>query len=420
LSIAEAFIADAALEGTADFNLALAGAPSLRNLTGQITTRDARLFSAKAGLTLSPISADIALAGGRADVRGTALLEGTPIDIAGRAALEAPFPLDIGLRAVRLPVRYADILQNETSFDLALRGDAARLALSGDIRIEDTEIRIPDTGLGGAPDIPPIRHEGAPVGVRQTLSRAGLSLTGQDAGQAGAGPLIPLDLTLTALTPVFVRGRGIDAGFDGSVRIIGTAAAPVPVGQLDLTRGRLDFLGRRLDLNEGRITVAGALIPRIEIIAQTVVEDVTAEIALNGPVDEPELSLSSSPELPEDEILARILFGRGIETLSAFQLARLVNSVRKLSGTGGAGALEAARGRLGVDDLDLRENAETGETELAIGQTLNEGVYSEIEVGSGGTTTLNLNFDLSDTTTLRGSASSDGETGLGIFWERDY
>ncbi|MEM6480194.1 MAG: translocation/assembly module TamB domain-containing protein, partial [Pseudomonadota bacterium] len=86
----------------------------------------------------------------------------------------------------------------------------------------------------------------------------------------------------------------------------------------------------------------------------------------------------------------------------------------------GAGALEAARGRLGVDDLDLRENAETGETELAIGQTLNEGVYSEIEVGSGGTTTLNLNFDLSDTTTLRGSASSDGETGLGIFWERDY
>ena len=33
---------------------------------------------------------------------------------------------------------------------------------------------------------------------------------------------------------------------------------------------------------------------------------------------------------------------------------------------------------------------------------------------------LNLNFDLTDTTTLRGSASSDGETGLGIFWERDY
>ncbi|MEO0675913.1 MAG: translocation/assembly module TamB domain-containing protein, partial [Pseudomonadota bacterium] len=282
------------------------------------------------------------------------------------------------------------------------------------------EIRIPDAGLGGATDIPSIRHEGAPSSVRQTLGRAGLRLDGRVPEASTRGAEIPLDLRVRALDQIFVRGRGLDAGFAGEFRITGTARDPIPIGQFDLTRGRLDFLGRRLDLDEGRITVAGALLPRIALSSSTTVEDITAIIALAGPVDAPELSLSSSPELPEDEILARVLFGRGIETLSAFQVARLVSSLRQLSGAGGAGLLEQARQNLGVDDIDLRTDAETGESALAIGAELDENVYTEVEVGQGGNTTINLNLDLNTNTTLRGSASSDGETGIGIFWERDY
>ncbi|MEM1374468.1 MAG: translocation/assembly module TamB domain-containing protein [Pseudomonadota bacterium] len=420
LALAQGFIGERGLSGQLGFDVRLNGQPALQALTGTATIRDGRLFDPANAITLAPITADVGLSGGQARIDASAGLEGTPIEIAGTAGLAQPFPIDIIINANRLPVRYADILENRTSLALALRGSARRLAISGNIDIADTEIRIPDTGLGGAPDIPPIRHVGAPSDVRQTLDRAGLDLSGIAEEAGTGGPVIPLDIILTATTPVFVRGRGLDAGFTGGVRVTGNARSPVPVGQLDLTRGRLDFLGRRLDLSEGSITVAGSLIPRINIVSRTVVEDITAEIALAGRVTEPELILSSFPELPEDEILARILFGRGIETLSAFQVARLVNSVRKLSGRAGDGVLETTRNALGVDDFDLRTDAETGEAELAVGARLNDNLYSEVEVGAGGSTTINLNLDLTNNTRLQGSASSDGETGIGIFWERDY
>ncbi|MCH2077245.1 MAG: translocation/assembly module TamB domain-containing protein [Rhodobacteraceae bacterium] len=421
LAIAQSFAAGRGLGGQASFDVTLNGLPALENLVGTVAVSEGRLFDPDNGITLQPITADVDVANGRAWISAQASLEGRPINIGGTAGLTAPFPVDLTIDAVRLPVRYADVLENRTTLDLALQGAAQRqLRITGSVAIADTEIRIPDTGLGSAPAIPAIRHTGASSDVRRTLDRAGIDISGV-AQQAGTGgPNINLDIALTAETPVFVRGRGLDAGFNGGVRVTGTTSNPIPTGELELTRGRLDFLGRRLDLTQGAITVSGALIPTMEIVAQTTVEDITAQIGLSGPMDNPELSLTSSPELPEDEILARVLFGRGIETLSAFQVARLVNSVRKLSGRAGNGVLEDARNSLGVDDLDLRTDADTGEAELAIGATISENLYSEVELGAGGSTTINLNFDLNDNTRLQGSASSEGETGIGIFWERDY
>ncbi|MEO1796204.1 MAG: translocation/assembly module TamB domain-containing protein [Pseudomonadota bacterium] len=421
LAIANGFASGRSLAGEAAFDLSLDGPPSPSAVRGTVTVDGARVFDPGLSLTLSPVDADIRLSGGSADLDARAVLDGVPINISGTAGLAAPFPLNVEIVTRRLPSRFPDILTSELSADIRLSGSVQqRLAISGDVRIEDVEIRIPDAGLGGATDIPSIRHEGAPSSVRQTLGRAGLRLDGRVPEASTRGAEIPLDLRVRALDQIFVRGRGLDAGFAGEFRITGTARDPIPIGQFDLTRGRLDFLGRRLDLDEGRITVAGALLPRIALSSSTTVEDITAIIALAGPVDAPELSLSSSPELPEDEILARVLFGRGIETLSAFQVARLVSSLRQLSGAGGAGLLEQARQNLGVDDIDLRTDAETGESALAIGAELDENVYTEVEVGQGGNTTINLNLDLNTNTTLRGSASSDGETGIGIFWERDY
>jgi len=41
-------------------------------------------------------------------------------------------------------------------------------------------------------------------------------------------------------------------------------------------------------------------------------------------------------------------------------------------------------------------------------------------VGSEGTSQLNLNLEVRPGVTLRGSADSAGDTGIGIFVERDY
>jgi translocation and assembly module TamB len=41
-------------------------------------------------------------------------------------------------------------------------------------------------------------------------------------------------------------------------------------------------------------------------------------------------------------------------------------------------------------------------------------------VGNGGTTELNLNLDIRPGVTARATAGTDGQTGIGIFVDRDY
>jgi len=47
-------------------------------------------------------------------------------------------------------------------------------------------------------------------------------------------------------------------------------------------------------------------------------------------------------------------------------------------------------------------------------------IYTEVIVGTEGTSQLNLNLDIRPGVTLRASADSDGDTGIGIFVEQDY
>ena len=60
-----------------------------------------------------------------------------------------------------------------------------------------------------------------------------------------------------------------------------------------------------------------------------------------------------------------------------------------------------------------------GNTALRIGKYLGDNLYTDVTISSG-TTEVNLNLDLTEDLTVKGSVSSDGETGLGIFFERDY
>lgn len=417
LALAGPFIGRRVLTGMGDFDLAMRGAPGLQTLSGRVTTADLRLADPALGFVLSPARASVQLAQGRAQIDLEGALNDAPLTLRGGVTLSAPFAIDLATQVRALPYAFEDIARVTIGADLTLRGAAqTQLAIAGDVRLSGAEIRVPDSGLGSVDPVPVIRHLNAPAKVRQTLARADLL----DRDRGGGTPLrLPLNITVTALDPVFVRGRGLDAEFGGALRLGGTVSDPEPVGRFDLRRGRLSFLGQRLNLTEGAITAAGSLIPRLRIVAEAVTADVTAQIILDGPADAPELILTSQPELPQDEVLARLLFGRDVSSLSAFQVARLISSLATLS-SGKPGLLDNTRMLFGFDDLDIRTDAATGETELAIGQYISENIYSEVELGARGDAQINLNLDLTDTTRLRGSVNSEGGTGIGVFWEKDY
>ncbi len=73
-------------------------------------------------------------------------------------------------------------------------------------------------------------------------------------------------------------------------------------------------------------------------MAQTQVLDVTATVKITGLADAPKIELSSTPELPQDEILARLLFGEPASQLTALQVVQIGAALASLSGGGGGSA----------------------------------------------------------------------------------
>ncbi len=203
-----------------------------------------------------------------------------------------------------------------------------------------------------------------------------------------------------------------------AVRVQGTTVDMVPSGQFELVRGRLDILGQRLTLDEGSIRLQGDFMPIIRLVAVTDAGEGNVLVVVEGPINEPDISFLSQPELPEDEVLARLLFGRGVDEISPLQAAQLASAVAQLAGRG-PGITEQLRQSIGLDDLDLT-TSEDGGAAVRAGKYLSENIYTDIVVDSEGETQLNLNLDVTSSFTVRGGVDNDGDTSLGIFFERDY
>ncbi|MGB7244614.1 MAG: translocation/assembly module TamB domain-containing protein, partial [Sulfitobacter sp.] len=142
-------------------------------------------------------------------------------------------------------------------------------------------------------------------------------------------------------------------------------------------------------------------------------------VILEGPADQPTVTFSSTPEAPQDEVLSQLLFGRDLTQISAFQALQLANAVATLAGRGGAGIIGNLREGFGLDDLDV-STTDDGQTALRAGKYLSDNVYTDVTAVSDGSAEISLNLDLTDALTAKGTVGSDGNTGVGIFFERDY
>jgi translocation and assembly module TamB len=419
-ALTNAFLGSRSISGALDFDLRLNGPFALSSLSGPLRLTGGRLADPDLPFSLADIAATARLGGGAAlvEARG-ALTTGGTVTTAGRIGLIAPHPADLRLDLSSLRIRDPQLYETTLGGQLTLSGPLLRgPLLAGRLDLQQTELRIPETGLGGSGGLPDLRHRHEPGAVRDTRRKAGLlaAASGDDAGPAAA---VRLDLLVSAPNRVFLRGRGLDVELGGELRLRGTSAAVIPSGGLQLIRGRLDILGKRLVLDSATLDFEGDLVPMVEIRATTVSDSAATTVVIEGPAAEPEVRFESSPDLPQEEILAQLLFGQGLQNLSALQAAQLATAVARLAGRGGEGIAGRLRKSFGLDDLDL-STAEGEGTTLRAGKYLSDKVYTEVEIEQGGKSRINLNLDLRPGVTVKGSVGSEGETGIGIYLEKDY
>lgn len=425
LAIANQFIAPRSVAGTLRFDLALRGQPGLGALSGTLTTTGARLAAPTFQVALEDIGLTGRLQGGRLALDGGGTVStGGRVGVSGSLDLGAGgVPGEIGLTLDN--VRLVDPTLYELRIaqgDLRVRGQLARAPLvAGRITLGETELRVPETGLGVAAPVPDIAHLNMTAPERRTLAAAGFLDTGNGGGGNGGGSgAVGLDIEIVAPGRIFLRGRGIDAEFGGAIRIGGTTANVIPAGRFELIRGRISILGTRLDIVEGAATLQGDFDPYLILRAESRANGYRIVITVEGPASSPDISLSSDPFLPEDEILAQLLFGRSVSALSPVQLIQLADAASSLAGgRSDGGLLSNLREGLGLDDLDLQTDAE-GNAAVRAGRYISENIYTDVTIGAEGESEVSLNIDLTPSVTARGSFSSDGGSSLGVFFERDY
>ena len=419
-ALANAFTGPVSVQGPVSFDLVLDGPLALSSVSGRVNLSDARLALLDPAMAFRGLNVTADLAGGRVQIAARATAEtGGTVQVNGPVGLTAPFPAELTVDLDRLVLRDPSLYSTSAQGQIRVTGPlTGGGAIAGRILLPETEIQVPSTGLGGFGSMPDLRHVNEPAAVRATRARAGL--LEQAAGGTG-GPSRPfaLDLAVDAPNRIFVRGRGLDAELGGAIHLGGTTADILPTGGFELLRGRLDLLGQRFTLSEGRLTMEGRFIPYVRLAATTRADSVEATVLIDGPATEPTISFLSSPEMPEEEVVARLLFGRGLTGLSPLQAAQLASAVATLTGRGGGGVVDRMRRSVGLDDLDFT-TGEDGAAAVRAGRYLSSNLYADVVIGTDGTSEVNLNLDVTNSLTVRGRAGSDGTTGIGLYFERDY
>ncbi len=372
---------------TGRLNLALraGGTVAAPVLGGQAQLVGGSYRNAELGVALTQLAGTIAAAGPqlRINLTGNTAGQGR-IALTGTVdPLTAGMPVNLALRATAAQPVSSDLITATLDAELALTGMLSTGArLSGPLRLRRADIRIPDQLPSSVRSLGPVTEVGRVPGRATSPPRP--TANGRNGQAPGGGSALPiaLDLRLEAPRGVFVRGRGLDAELGGSLGIGGTLSNPEITGGLALIRGEFQILARRLTFSRGRLDFTGGLIPDLDFEATSQTGGTTVRATVSGPPSNPVITFSSTPELPQDEVLARLLFDRPLSALSPFEIAQIAQAIAGATGLVGGGAtgvLERVRQTLGLDRLAVGGGGETAarrsESDERNGPTLEAGRY---------------------------------------------
>jgi translocation and assembly module TamB len=347
--------------------------------------------------------------------------------------LQPRMPIDIQLTAKNAQPISSDLLTASLNADLTLKGTLQqRVEFAGTIQVDRARIGIPN-------GLPP---EVAVLDVRRP-------------GQAPPPPkeqrlVVGLNLTLDAPRGILVQGRGLDAELGGEIHVRGTTANPNVTGGFEMIRGKFTLGSSTLTFNTGRVSFNGAglkgkIDPTLDFAAQSTFQDTTATLHITGFADAPNFELSSTPQLPQDEILSRLLFGKPASQLSGVEAAEVAYSLSTLSGIGasggGLGLLSKIQKGLGLDRLSVGAatptTTATGSTQntgasVSAGRYVSDRVFVSVKQSTTGFSQAEVDVDLSkrlklETKLGNGTATTQGTTpendpgsSIGIRYQFDY
>ncbi len=298
--------------------------------------------------------------------------------------------------------------KGEIAGALNLEGTLNALNLKGDLEIGPLVIAVPSSGVSEIPEI-------------NTITK--IELAKQQAEAEAQDATIALDIGITLPQQVYVRGRGLDAEFEGDIQLQGSLAKPLIDGKLSSKRGSMELLGSRMKIAKGEISFLdrSPINPYLDITATTTASNIDIEANLSGDVKSPKLNLSSTPSRPNDEVLALLLFGRPLQSITPFQALQLARASATLAGKdSGPNVLGMVRDTLGVDALTVNQDEEGGAT-VGAEKYITDRVYVGVEQGtSPDSRKVKTEIEVTPNITAKTATGVQSGPSVGVEWRYDY
>lgn len=397
------------LAGSLRSDMQIAGTLAQPELTGTIDVANGSYDHNVYGVCLRDITAQASIANdiislttlqAKGDkARGT--LSGKGVVDMGQSTIDASLDMD------SLKLLCHSGMEGKLSGDLALNGTLDAMDARGALEINSAAITIPS--IGGVDSIPSI-----PVAYQEELATIKRNKKNKR---------INLGIDVSLPNRVFVRGRGLDAEFKGKMRLAGTASTPRIDGRLTTDKGRMDVLGSTLQISKGSLYFINQnpTKPYLNLAATSRADGININVGLVGSVKNPTLSLSSTPARPQDEILALLLFGRPIETITPIQALQLAQATATLAGkSGGTSVLGLARESLGIDALSVNQN-NNGDVTVGAGKYITNKVFVGVEQGlTPESRSFTTEIELTPNIKAETKTDSQGEPSVGLEWRYDY
>ena len=381
-------------------------------IRGSLRTQNARLESAVTGMVITNVASQARFSGpqliftqiaGNTAGGGSVSGIGSVTFSGGRTALILAFNASQALLLNR------DDVAARVTGPVQIRSDGQGGTISGDLKLDKGRFQLGRASAAAAVPKLNVRETGLdPADVIETAD------------------LHPWKLNLKiAGSDVRVTGLGINSRWTTNLQVGGFADEPRFTGRADLLQGDYDFAGRIFRLDRGVIRFRGEspVNPLLDIHAEAAVQGLNAAVNVQGTGLRPEISFASTPPLPQDELLSRILFGTSITNLSAPEALQLASAVAALqSGSGSLDPINALRRAIGLDRLRVvPADIATGQkTAIGAGKYITRNLFVEVVTDGQGYSATRVEYQMTRWLSLLSTISTVGRSSASVRVSKDY
>jgi len=413
------YLEDQVITGLTSVDLTLSGDISSPEIKGRAVVNNASYENANTGTILKNIKLDIQADNEKIVLQKCHANDGNKGTMSAQGWLnldrKKQFPFQADLDFEKATLLRQDAATANVSGKLKFSGFSGKMALDGGLTVNGAEILISER-------LPPEVTELEVI----EINKPGGGQQPASSPKSNYAERLSLDLTVGSPGRVYLRGRGLDAELKGARSLGGKLSEPAVKGDLSLVRGYFTLFDKRFSLVSGSLSYGGSIppSPTLEVRAERTEGDFTARVRLSGKLSAPQVILESDPPLPSDEIVSRVLFGRSASGITPVQGLQVAQALESLSGRnfGVPDIVSRTRKILRVDRLNVGQSGEEDEgVSVSVGKYLKEGVYVELEKGSGTETDQVLvEIDITPNISVESEVGADAQGGIGLNWKRDY